>query len=208
MNWYNLSVNKEDLIKFYTLRGSNVYPQPILEKDVRKIVKKFLKGDFETLSLDQVWANQIEIHQKYWSMRFGVNLGYKLIDNPDRISGYWDKYNMYTKIGGHSEVKTSFMSHLTYKKVEKKLQSFCLTYLARYSEEGIDKNSKTFSFKDYPTPSWDWDLWREKALMITEPISAIDHYLIDTLIRRFKTKKIEGNPDEHLQEIIRLSYQG
>lgn len=201
-------MNKDYLIKTYVLKGTDVYPQPISENEVRKIIKKFLKGDFEDLTLEQVWEEQIKSHQEYWLTRFGLNLGYKLTDNPDRISGFWDKFNIYTKIGGHPEMKTSFLSPLTYKTVETKLQGFCLTYLARYNEKSINQKHHTFSFKDYPTPTWDWDIWREKALMLTEPISAIDHYLIDTLIRRFKTKKIEGNPDDHLQEIIRLSYQG
>ena len=201
-------MNKEQLIKTYTLRGTDIYPQPITENQVRKFIKKYLKGGFETLSLEQAWEEEISNHKKYWHMRFGLNLGYKLTENPDRIFGFWDKFNIYTKIGGHSEVKTSFLTPLNYGIVERKLQSFCLNYLARYNSKNIDKDNHTFSFKDYPTPSWDWDIWREKALMLTEPISAIDHYLIDTLIRRFKTKKIEGSPDEHLQEIIRLSYQG
>ena len=201
-------MNKEKLIRIYTLLGLDVEPQPIVDTEVNKLVRKFIKGGYEGKSIDEVWKEKIKEHQNYWNTRFGLNIGYQLTNNPDRISGYWGDYSIYTKIGAYPFMTTTFTEKIRTETVLYKLENLCIKYLARFNLKSISFPKRTFSFKDYPTPEWDWEVWREKALMKTDPISAIDHYLIDTLIRRFKTGKLTGNPDTELNEIIRLSYQG
>ena len=201
-------MNKEKLIRIFTLRGLDIYPQPIVDSEVNKLVKKFLRGGYGDKTLEEVWQEKIKEHREYWHIRFGLNIGHKLIENPDRIHGFWDDHHIYTTIGAHPQVTTYFPEIIRTEVIMYKLESFCIRYLARYNLKSINFPKHTFSFKDYPTPEWDWEVWREKALMKTDPISALDHYLIDTLIRRYKTGKLQGDPDAHLNELIKLSYKG
>lgn len=200
-------MNKEKVTHDYILRGLNCLPQPIVDSEVKKMVREYLRGKYGNLSLEEVWLGKVKEHEEYWNTRYALNLGYGLSDNKDRIHGYWNDYEVYVQIGGHRPLKITYQTKITTDMIFIKLERLCIRYLARYNYQSICVPKRTFSFKDYPTPEFDWVIWREKALLSIEHNSAFTHYSIDSIIRKFKSGKLTGDPDEYLKEQIRLSYQ-
>lgn len=200
-------MNREKVTHDYILRGLNCLPQPIVDSEVKKMIREYLKGKYGGLSLEEVWSHKVKEHEEYWNTRFALNLGYRLFRNNDRIHGHWDDYKIYVQIGGHRPLTITYQEKITSDMILMKLEKLCIRYLARFNYDSLSIPKRTFNFKDYPTPEFDWVIWREKALLSIEHNSAFTHYSIDSIIRKFKSGKLSGNPDEYLREQIRLSYQ-
>lgn len=199
------AMNKQKIIHDYVLRGLNCLPQPIVDSEVKRLVNEYLKGKYGNLTLEEVWKERLKKHEQYWHSRFALNLGYKLLDNKPRIYGNWNDYSIFVKIGGHSPLIITYHKKITTDMLFKKLESLCIKYLARYNYQSISVPKRTFSFKDYPTPEFDWIIWREEALLLTEHNSSFTHYTIDKIIRKFKKKELTGDPTEYLKLKIKES---